>query len=304
MSALRHKLRAWLLCAGVTATALAVSSRAEAPLARTALAVAAGAAWGATALALDLPLRRLALGAPAALAVLLHGAPGALVAGSATALVMLARLRGAAPGDPPRFVTLRLHARRVMDTDVPGPDAHRALSEGFAGPAEELRAAVAPVATLPPSVALPVLARLSLHTDSVTRLTARKRYDLMLSAMREEGESPTPERDARHAALRIRKAETLLTLADLAASDADERKRLLTLAAALATVAASDFPGNPHYAATAAGAAARVGELGAARRLLARVTDPRRAWSTGRVVRLCERMMPGRRAPGSTEAVA
>ncbi len=304
MSGPRDSTRTWALVSACEALALALFSQAGPRVAIAALAAASLAAWAGAALALSLSGRRALLGAPAAAAVLLHGAPGALVVWAAGALVIAVRRRG--EGAPPSaaFVTRTRHMRRVMDMPTPADDAYRALLDGFAGPPEELRAAIAPVASLPPSVAIPVLSRLSLHTDSITRLTARKRLELMLLALREEGESPTPERDARHAALRIRKAESLLTLADLGASDPDERRRLLTAAAALATVAAADFPGNPHYAATAACAAARVGELDAARKLLTRVSDPRRAWSARRVVRLCERMMPARRTPALAEPPA
>lgn len=298
MKNLRARAFAWAATAALAGVCPAVvETTPDGAVAGAALSVLATCAG--CALAFDLSGPRILALIPAGLAAATQGAGAAVILWSAGALVLLARLRGDGVRAQPAFSGRSLHLRRVMDMAPPGAEAHRALLEGFSGPEEDLRAAIAPLASLPPSVAIPVLARLSLHTDSITRLTARKRLELMLTALREEAESPTPERDARHAALRIRKAERLLVLADLAATDADERKRLLTSAAALATVAAADFPGNHHYAATAATAAARVGEADAARKLLARVSDPRRAWSTGRILRLCERMAPSRSAGGS-----
>lgn len=295
----RERLLLWVSAGGIAAGAsvLAESLSLDHVGAGFATALMTVCAFTGTALALNLSWRRLWMAAPAAVAPALYGHLGSLVVWVAGALVLLALLRGDDGAPKSGFISRRMLLRKVMDANFPDEKAHLALKHGFAGSFEELRPAVAPVASLPPAIAIPLLSRLSLCTDSITRLTARKRMELIIAALREETERATPARDARHAALRIRKAETLLVLATRGSSDPDERKARLNEAAALAFVASDDYPGNDAYTALAAGAAARVGERKAAARLHARIRDPRRAWSTGRLIRLCMRLTPEREQP-------
>ncbi len=290
----RDRLFAWVLIGGVSAT-LAVYGIMPAhdgdPLTPAVNAVCAAAG---IAIALDLSARTLWKALPAAAAPVLFGNLGNLVVWVAGALVLMTLIRGDDGAAKSGFLPRRLLMRRVMDANFPDGRAHLALKHGFAGAFDELRPAVAPIASLPPSVSLPLLSRLSLSTDSITRLTARKRMELIIAALKEESEKQTPARSPRHASIRMRKAEILLLLATWGSSDPDERKARLEESAALAFVAADDFPGNDAYNALAAGASSRVGERRAAARLLARIRDPRKAWIVGRLVRLCTRMVPER----------
>lgn len=280
----------WAGAACVTAGSL-ISAGMLPAHAAVATMLAAVASGTGCALAFDLTGRGLFPATLPALAVATQGAGAALVVWSAGALVLLARIKGHAARPAPGFVTRARYVRRVLIAPFPGAEGYRALLEGFAGPEEELRASVAPLASLPPSIAIPVLARLSLHPDSATRLTARKRLELVFALLREDDGTPPPRREKRNAALRIRKVERHLVLADFSASD-DERRRLLANASELATEASDDLPGNHHYAAFASVASARAGRPAEARRLLLRVNDPRRAKEAARVLMLCRRMLP------------
>lgn len=293
---IRERLILWTAVGGIAAGAsvLAESLSLDHVSTRFATALMMACAFLGTTLALNLTWRKLWMAAPSAAAPLLYGHLGSLLIWIAGALVLLALLRGDDGAPKSGFISRRMLVRKVMDSNFPDEKAHLALKHGFAGAFDELRPAVAPIASLPPTIAIPLLSRLSLCTDSITRLTARKRMELLIAALRDEAERPTPARDARHAMLRIRKMELLLILATWGSSDPDERKARLNEAAALAFVASDDYPRNDAYNALAAGAAARVGERKAAARLHARIRDPRRAWSTGRLIRLCTRLIPER----------
>lgn len=256
----RHALRLWFLSAIAAGLAEPFASASvpgtEGHLAGNILAACATGAGAYAALATRDRRGALTL-VPAAAAPLACGAAGTTLVWVALALIVLVRLRGEREERREHLLTRPGLMRRLMDSGFPGERAHNALSRGFAGAFEELRPAVAPIASLPPSLALPLLGRLALGTDSITRLTARKRLELALTALREETAAGEPPRGAGHAASRIHRAEIRLVLARHGTNDAEERRVHLAEAAKLAGEASDDFPGNEAYAAIAFEAARR-----------------------------------------------